>query len=436
MNNVTNNTPVYGVASTIEQGEKLDYVHHFFLILNGYVGSTLCSFGILGNLLNIAVYTKMLRFNKTAITSFLLAISVADLLVLLFYLMYGVLCIITPPTPLLSLMDFKFEQAGTFLYIFYYIWTYPTNLCVTISTWYTVSVMVFRFIAIYYPLKANRWCSAHHAKIVMIIIAFISFVIYIPTWFLLKIQNFPEYNIMLVVETELSDNATFHYVYLIGIIEILNSFLPFIVCLILTILLLRTLWKKTPSLFERSTSSSSLKARRFQERKKITITLIAMVTVFIICTVPSLIWRVLRYYARSNVKSVESWKMARGIADIFQVINHAANFLIYFLSNERYRKICGGLLFSYSHKRSDLRMSNTLSRTGSGGSGISAHNLHEKLSRQNYGLSSLRWDIADIIMTPTIQAPTQTKLAKSYLSDSSNSSSHSAEVSLLPQTVC
>ena len=361
MNSSTADYPVSDAVTT----NQLDYVHESFYVLNGLIGSVICIIGILGNIFTIFIFSKMIKVNHSATTVFLLAMAVADLFVVVFYLLYGLLCLATPPVPLLSAHDFTIDQVGGFVYTYYYLWTYPTNTFVTISTWLTVSVMVFRFIAVYHPLKATRWCSMRRAKIVLITVNILSIIIYIPEWFVIKARSIPTHKIFYFAETSLIKDEAFHNIYFIGLIEVLNSLLPFTICLVLTVMLLWKLKGRNSELIQVNSSQVSFNKRRSKEQKRIGTMLLAVVTLFIVCTIPSLIWRGLKYRIGSQEETEDSFIIARSVADIFQVLNHAMNFIIYFLSNRKFYQIFRTTVLRQSESPITLQASISMTRQGS-----------------------------------------------------------------------
>lgn len=318
----------------IEPLEDFTSLYAFYFALNGVIGSSICCIGILGNILNILVYGAMIKHTKSATTVFLLAIAMADLLVLIFYLLYDIVCIAMPPKPLLQLYDFTADQAGSFAYYLFYVWYFPANIFILVSNWSTVSVMAFRFIAIYFPLKAYRWCTPERARNVLLLISILAIASVIPECFTLKLKEFPNYG-YIFIDTELFSNSLFNDIYF-NYIEVVNSILPFITCFLLSALLIRALRKSDLSL--RKTGNVTQLTRRLHDQRRISIMLLVIVTWFIICTIPSFVWRGMKYGINSGIITEENWRKLRGIADVSLILQHSANFIIYFISNNKYRK--------------------------------------------------------------------------------------------------
>lgn len=340
--------------------ESLDDLHIVYYILNGIIGSTICCFGIIANTLNISIFASMLKTQKSATITFLLVIAAADLLAMVIYLLYGIVCLLAVPRPIINKMDLTRDQAGTFPYIVYYLWYFPANVFITTSNWCTVSVMLFRFIAIYLPLKASQWCSIYRAKVVLVVIMLFSVLAIVPDCFTLRLVIIPGYG-PLFFNTNLQFNRLFYYIYYITFLEMVNSILPFVICLVLTGLLIRTLSRSSKQFHVDSASTS--KSTRQRDQRRISVMLLVVVLTFIICTIPSFIWRGMKRAADLKVIASDHWTMLRGIADVFLIINHSINFLIYLLTNERHRKLFYSLILRRKLSRRDNSMRSNPNRS-------------------------------------------------------------------------
>lgn len=315
-------------------------VLQFYLILNGLSGSMICCFGIIGNIFSIVIFSRMSRAFSSSTNIILLAIAVTDLMVLSLYILYDFVCIVLPPSPIIDFHHIQKKHVGTFMYFLYYTWLYPANMFITASNWCTVSVMVFRFIAIYFPLKACQWCTPTRAKIVLVIITILSILSVIPDCFTIHLIPINGYGFY-ITDTELARDRTFENVYQITFLETVNSPLPFTICFVLSGLLIRTLQQRQQSLGMESTGGS----KRQRNQRRISIMLIAIVISFIICTIPAYVWRGMKHGVRSGRIKQGTWVMMRGVADIFLIINHSAKFLIYIFTNIMFRKSFSSLLF-------------------------------------------------------------------------------------------
>lgn len=300
------------------------HLYSFYFFLNGIVGIIICAIGLIGNTLNLLILTNMCRRSATSTTLFLIVMGVADILVLLTYMMYDIVCNAHPARPLLRLSDLVGIE-GTFAYFLYYIWYFPANIFVTTSNWCIVSVMFFRFTVVYFPLKAKTWCSMFRAKLFIGVIILFSIALMVPEFLTVKIEKSADSG-FIFVDTDLFSHKLFNEAYY-GIVEALNSLVPFVICGLLSVLLIRTLNRTDATL------AMTTNVRRRTEQKRISAMLLGITLWFIFCTCPSLVCRMSKPQTRST-----DWVKFRGIADMFLLLNHTANFVLYAATSKSYRQ--------------------------------------------------------------------------------------------------
>lgn len=335
-------------------------IYSFRYWLSGIAGCTVCAIGLLGNAFNIVIQLRM--FNKGAykssapITLFLLVMAVCDVLVLLIYITYGLICVARPSRrPLIMPADVEGKE-GTFTYFWYHVWYFPANIFMTLSNWCIVAVMCFRFVVVYFPLKAKTMCSLLRARNTVILIFICSIIVTIPDFFTIRIQKSDSKGFEFV-DTDLSHNELFTRAYF-AILEAFNSFLPFIICAFLSVMLVRTLNRHDVALNQ---SRNSLKSKQAEViKRQIGIMLLGVTSWFIFCTFPSFLCRVLTLLRRDD-DSHDSrfYPTFRGVADFFLLLNHTANFLLYTATSDIYRTFFMDLLLCRDRK--ELTRQSTIS---------------------------------------------------------------------------
>jgi len=314
--------------------EMEDY-GEFHFYANGIIANTMCGLGVLGNIINIAVFTSQIRHSASSTNLFLLTMAISDLLVLCIYITYAVSCIVLPAAPVLRPADFSENEVGSATYFIYYVWYFPANIFMALSNWLIVSVMVFRFIAVYFPLRASAWCSVGRAKLVISLVSAVSLILFCPEWFTVRIQRVGDGFVF--VDTQLFHSESFNRIYYC-LVEILNSVLPFLICSVFSGLLIRAL--RTRKLISHSISKETYYRRRRVEQKRISTMVLVITSWFLLCSLPSFICRITRLllHPDSPVSARVSWREFRAVADLFLLMNHVANALLYSVFSKVYRR--------------------------------------------------------------------------------------------------
>ena len=334
-------------------------VYNFRYWLSGITGSIVCAIGLLGNALNVLIQLKMFRTKSRSnapITLFLLVMAICDVLVLLIYILYDLVCLARPSgRPLIYVTDVK-DLQGTFTYFLYHVWYFPANIFVTCSNWSIVAVMCFRFVAVYFPLRAKTWCSLGRAKNSVILIILASIVVVIPDCLTIRLDS-TNTSSFVFEYTALSNNTAFLQIYF-TFFEGFNSFLPFVVCTFLSIMLIRTLNRTDSALIRVQSRGARTKQSETSRQKRISIMLLGITSWFIFCTCPSFVCRIVTLLKEEYDNSA-FYQIFRGVADFFLLLNHAANFVLYAATSDIYRRCLMDLLLC--RDRRELERQSTVS---------------------------------------------------------------------------
>lgn len=130
-------------------GPNLIAFHSAYAKLHGYLSLFVCIFGSVANSLNIAILTR--REMRSPTNLILTGLAVADLLVMLEYIPYASHMYLLTNRPRLE----QFSYGWSLFVLFHSIFT---QVCHTISIWLTVTLAVWRYIAVAYPQKNREWC--------------------------------------------------------------------------------------------------------------------------------------------------------------------------------------------------------------------------------------------------------------------------------------
>ncbi|KAH8418264.1 hypothetical protein KR222_007639, partial [Zaprionus bogoriensis] len=119
--------------------------------MHGYVSLVVCILGTIANTLNIIVLTR--REMRSPTNAILTGLAVADLAVMLEYIPYTVHdYILTDSLPREEKLSYSWACFIRFHSIF-------AQVLHTISIWLTVTLAVWRYIAVGYPQKNRLWCG-------------------------------------------------------------------------------------------------------------------------------------------------------------------------------------------------------------------------------------------------------------------------------------
>lgn len=120
--------------------------------MHGYFSLLVCVFGSIANGLNIVVLTR--REMRSPTNAILTGLAIADLLVMLDYIPYSLIGYILPQ------MNYSREKRFTYGWTWFVMFhSLFAQICHTISIWLTVTLAVWRYIAIAQPQKNRIWCS-------------------------------------------------------------------------------------------------------------------------------------------------------------------------------------------------------------------------------------------------------------------------------------
>ena len=136
----------------------LDLFRTRYVAVHGWASFLVCVFGSIANGLNIAVLTRKEMCSPT--NAILTGLAVADLLVMLEYIPYAVH----------SYLYFRptrdtFSYKWTVFVLFHALFAQVFH---TISIWLTVTLAVWRYIAVAHPQKNREWCSFRRSIIAIV----------------------------------------------------------------------------------------------------------------------------------------------------------------------------------------------------------------------------------------------------------------------------
>lgn len=166
------------VAYCVPEGQAFQRA---YVRVHGYIALLICLLGCAANSVNIAVLSRKEMISST--NSILTGLAVADLLVMIDYIPLA-LHIYTDICAELNRNSYAWAVYVYFHSIF-------SQTFHTISIWLTITLAVWRFIAIKFPAKNRTLCNKKNTNIAIAVAYAVCPILCLPIYFAMKIQEIP-----------------------------------------------------------------------------------------------------------------------------------------------------------------------------------------------------------------------------------------------------
>uniref|UniRef100_A0A1A9VTY0 G-protein coupled receptors family 1 profile domain-containing protein n=1 Tax=Glossina austeni TaxID=7395 RepID=A0A1A9VTY0_GLOAU len=158
-------------------GSGFDDFHTSYKGWHGYISLIVCVLGTIANTLNIIVLTR--RDMRSPTNAILTGLAVADLAVMLEYIPYTIHdYILEESLPREQRLTYSWACFIKFHSIF-------TQLLHTISIWLTVTLAVWRYIAVAHPQKNRQWCGMRTTIITIATAYIVCILVVVPSLYLI-----------------------------------------------------------------------------------------------------------------------------------------------------------------------------------------------------------------------------------------------------------
>ena len=327
-----------------------------------YATSSIALFGILGNLLNIAVLTtrqfntNVSKLERSSLLS-LIALALSDLFVCLCFF-----------AKVFLPARYK-HPSGTALHPskeFWFHWDKygeaTTNIFIVWSTWLTVSMAVSRYVALCHPMRARAIVGLRSTKLSIFITFLFAIALNVPSLLITVSRNHNGWNYNDINQFGKSFTYT-----VIGWIHIcLGTFLPIALLILCNVSLVKSL-RQSEALRRQCTRQT---APDDDKRHRITLTLVIIILMFLTCVAPS---RLIVFVIDATLSNQDSFSFESymdivstiqctvTILNLMVAINYAINFLLYCVVNVYFRQvICSALrgIFHPFNRRNSHSMRN------------------------------------------------------------------------------
>ena len=363
---------------SLYSGENLAY-RRIEEILYSRVIVALGVFGLLGNIVNLFVLTRrsllstLSRMEKFACSG-LVALATSDLF----------FCVAVLPLAVVDLHRHIFTSRSLALYYVVYN-NAVINVCITFSTWLTVTLAVGRYYAICSPMRARQMTGLTTARWAIAILMINCLVFNSPRFWFDVIEEVPCPNGEPIYfrERNLRDRKTFYLIYTWSYF-VLAIFLPLIVLTYCNMYLIRALRRSSSG---RSGSTlmreGAPTAHAQAQARSSTLTLIILVLMFTFFVCPGEIANFARETVLADVHMTDSYNMAIAVVNTLQTINFSFNFVLYSAINVHFRRTMREYFFgscfdttmqsATTLRHEHVTMQTMLSRNGSSSTSVQLH---------------------------------------------------------------
>lgn len=167
-----------GVAYCVPGGQAFQ---HVYVRIHGYIALVICLLGCAANSVNIAVLSRKEMSSST--NTILTGLAVADLLVMIDYIPFA-LHIYTNIASTLNRDSYAWA-------VFVYFHSIFSQTFHTISIWLTITLAVWRFIAIKFPQKNRTLCNQRNTNMAIGMAYFVCPILCLPIYFAMNIHVLP-----------------------------------------------------------------------------------------------------------------------------------------------------------------------------------------------------------------------------------------------------
>lgn len=313
-----------------------------------------CVCGVIGNILNIIVLTrkrmkKSLESQENIFSTGLLLLALSDML----------FCISAFPRCLVAENQALFKP-GAFGAYYQIVCTGLLTTFSLVSTWLIVIMAVFRYIAICHPLHVRHMLIPHRTYTILVCVLLCAVVGNLPSYWQLKQDSLTlgEKTFWLIDIGPLNHRTKVGVAFL-WTRTVLGVVVPFVALIVFNMCLARSVRDSIKMRQSCSTASSS-------NGKRISITLIGIIIMFLFLIFPSELMDFSTHLLRIDIPNPEVFLFCRALANLLQVSNFAFNFFLYCVINTFFRRTVIELMTcqgqGHSASRSGSAMSSCPSR--------------------------------------------------------------------------
>ena len=312
-------------ANVTAPPRDLSYLAVFNLLYN-QLGPAICIFGMCCNVVNLIVLTQN-QLPESPYTH-LAGLACTDFMALMLSFIF--------------MMFSKDSTAYTWRFFEAYIFIGTVNICTTSSVWITVLLTIERFLFVRHPLWAKDTCDRASAKMKILIVIVIACIFNIPRYLIFKPKETPGGKFILS-STEFRSSDFFfamNWMY-----SVFVHFIPLIILSCANLYLVYAVYQAGQQR-EKLQIRNNREAVWQREQRRLTITLISIVFLFIICIIPGAFAdRPIAYALFGGNKTILEFATSsfylsyQYVCNFLVWCNLSLNFILYCAFNEKFRRV-------------------------------------------------------------------------------------------------
>ncbi|CAO1388022.1 unnamed protein product [Diamesa hyperborea] len=290
----------------------------------GIILPIICTFGILGNVLNLVVLTR--RNMRGTAYIYMRGYSASALLAIIFAIPFGIRLLFHRDRGRWRNFSEAFYSAYFELFL--------GNACISVGVWMLLVLTIERYVSVCHPshmrpaLGPPRWTVC--------LIPIITFIIYVPTVFRHEIVKCVTDGSVIYHDRDNVEflRTVFYSIYKITI-EIVYKIAPTVLIAGLNVRIMMV-YRQTCDKRRRMTLSHTKDddSRKFAEERRLMLLLGSTSLLFLVCVSPMAILHVT--LSEENLSSY-SYQVFRAMANILELTNYSMTFYIYCLFSEDFR---------------------------------------------------------------------------------------------------
>ena len=289
-------------------------------------------FGVIGNMLNIAVLTR--RWMRSSTNCYLTALAVSDTMYLI-----------------LSFMMSLYHHGGVFqssgYWIFMMLVARPfLNVSSATGVWMTATFTLERYIGVRYPMKGKVLCTPRRARFIIAVVIVFVVILTLPDFFTMKLTYKTEGNRTIAVPepTSLGKRPSYTIGYNLTN-QAFFTFIPLTLLITFNSLLIKTVWKamkQRKAMTKMVVVQNDRTEKHHREQHRITTMLIVVVLVFLVCQTPQGIANLYFFLNETWGKMTKLMIVRRtilgNVCNLLVAINCSCNFILYSSFSVKFRR--------------------------------------------------------------------------------------------------